>query len=993
MAEQTGKDTESSIKRRIRISVRSLVEFMLRKGNIDDRIPAASEETMAEGARMHRRLQKAAGADYEAEVSLKTIYPLNERDEICIEGRADGIYYGAVPETYRPQLQESRNERRSEPRNESLNKLRNKSWNESESRNEEMEPGAEPGGDELWTVDEIKTTWRNVRKMKEPSPLHLAQAKCYAYIYACDYQLDRIRVRMTYCSLDDESLKYFYQEYTAEDLTVWFTELMEGYRRWAEFSLQWAELRDQTIHPLTLPFPWRKGQKELAVHVYHTICHQRKLFIEAPTGAGKTMAVLYPAIEALGQGKAERIFYLTAKNVAGSVAEDTVDLLRKSGLRLKNVTLTAKEKICPQEKISCRPDRCLRAKGHYDRVNEAMYALLTSEDRLDRERILACAQAFQVCPFELSLDLSLYADMIICDYNYVFDPHAYLRRFFGEGTRRGTAIFLIDEAHNLVDRGRDMYSAGLYREDIRRFRKKVRTVWPNLWKSLGKCLRAMKELEPESGEFEVLEDVDALAGTVYEAHAAIRRILNRERKRQLRRMEDRQGEENIHETRPAAIYSDTKLSLDLNLEPDANSDAAENPGLDLEAEDAAAEAPRDEDSGEEKGTVHEELLSFYFEISHFLLIHEGLDEHYVVYSERAGGAGHRIRLFCVDPGRNLRERMEQGTASILFSATLLPIRYFKQLLGGTEKDYEVYARSSFEPSHRGVFIADNVTSRYTARGPKMYEKIAEEIHRIVCCRRGNYLVFFPSYAFMREVDTAYKERQFAGKSGEPVILMQSESMTQEERETFLQRFGGRTRSAAAKLPDPDMNAAQRGVNPDIDVEQWTADSDIGALQRAADSGIGTEQQAANPAAGAARTDDGPGAETDTGIVGFCVLGGVFSEGIDLKEDALIGAIIVGTGIPQVSREREIMKSYFAAEGRNGFDYAYRFPGMNRVLQAAGRVIRTENDRGIVALLDERFTWDGYRLLFPAEWNRIGRIGGDRTEKNLLIFWNQYDKNM
>lgn len=911
MAEQTGKETESSIKRRIRISVRSLVEFMLRKGNIDDRIPAASEETMAEGARMHRKLQKAAGADYEAEVSLKTVYPLNERDEICVEGRADGIYYGAVPEAYRSKLQilrnESRNKRRSglqnEPRDESQNefqsKLRNKSWNESESQHRETEPGMEPGEDELWTVDEIKTTWRNVRKMKEPSPLHLAQAKCYAYIYACDHQLDRIRVRMTYCSLDDESLKYFYQEYTADDLTVWFMKLMEGYRRWAEFSLQWAELRDQTIHPLTLPFPWRKGQKELAVHVYHTICHQRKLFIEAPTGAGKTMAVLYPAIEALGQGKAERIFYLTAKNVAGSVAEDTVDLLRKSGLRMKNVTLTAKEKICPQERISCRPDRCLRARGHYDRVNEAMYALLTSEDQLDRERILACAQAFQVCPFELSLDLSLYADMIICDYNYVFDPHAYLRRFFGEGTRRGTAVFLIDEAHNLVDRGRDMYSAGLYWEDIRRFRKKVRTVWPNLWKSLGKCLPAMKVLEPESGEFEVLEDVDALAGTVYEVHAAIRRILNRERKRQLRRMEEG-------------------------------------------TEDAAADAHGEVNTDEEDRTVHEELLSFYFEISHFLLIYEGLDEHYVIYSERTGGAGHRVRLFCVDPGRNLRERMEQGVSSILFSATLLPIRYFKQLLGGTEEDYEVYARSSFEPSHRGVFIADNVTSRYTARGPKMYEKIAEEIHRIVRCRRGNYLVFFPSYAFMREVDTAYEERYFTGKSGEPVILMQSESMTQEEREAFLLRFGGRIHSADAKIPD----------------------SDIGA-----------------------------GAEKDAGIVGFCVLGGVFSEGIDLKEEALIGAVIVGTGIPQVSREREIMKSYFAAEGRNGFDYAYRFPGMNRVLQAAGRVIRTENDRGIVALLDERFTWDGYRLLFPAEWTRIGRIGGDRTEKNLRVFWEQHITNM
>lgn len=894
MTEQIGNNTESNIagstektaRRRIRISVRSLVEFILRKGDIDERIPAASEETMAEGTRMHRRLQKAAGAGYEAEVSLKTVYPLNELDEICVEGRADGIYYGAVPEKYRSGV--------------------------PQPRDGETEPGTQVGEDALWSVDEIKTTWRNVRKMKRPSPVHLAQAKCYAFMYAQDHGLERVRVRMTYCGLDDESLKYFYREYTGEDLSVWFTELMENYRKWAEFSLEWTDLRDQTIHPLRLPFPWRKGQKELAVHVYHTICHQRKLFIEAPTGAGKTMAVLYPAIEALGQGKAQRIFYLTAKNVAGGVAEDTVELLRKSGLRMKNVTLTAKEKICPQENISCRPDRCPRARGHYDRVNKAVYDLLVSKDRLDRRQILACAEAYQVCPFELGLDLSFYADMIICDYNYVFDPHAYLRRFFGEGIRKGTAIFLIDEAHNLVDRGRDMYSAGLFRENIRHFRKKIKAVYPNLWKSLGKCLRAMKELEPDAGEFEIPEDVDALAGTVYEAHAVIRRILNRDRKRLIRQMEDAAEDGRIQEAflteKNGLTERPPETSRNLLFEREAENsseDAAEN-GAESNSEKADV-------------SVREELLSFYFDITHFLLIYEGLDEHYVTYSEFSG-ACHRIRLFCVDPGRKLRERMEQGASTILFSATLLPIRYYKQLLGGTKEDYEVYARSSFDPAHRGVFIADNVTSRYTARGPRLYVNIAEEIHRIVRCRRGNYLVFFPSYAFMREVDAAYEAGYSDGTGEEPALILQTESMSEEERKEFLRRFGERRGS--------------------------------------------------------------------TGIVGFCVLGGVFSEGIDLKEDALIGAVIVGTGIPQVSREREIMKSYFAEEGKNGFDYAYRFPGMNRVLQAAGRVIRTETDRGIVALLDERFTEAGYRTLFPAEWNRIGRIGGNNTEKNLQSFWSQ-----
>ena len=397
----------------VRISVRNLVEFILRSGDIDNRRSGAADNAMQEGSRIHRMLQKRMGPDYAPEVFLRYVWD-TEKYSIVVEGRADGII-------------------------------------------------TEPGN--VVTVDEIKTTYRDVEHIKDPVPVHLAQAKVYAAIYGIQNKQEQMRVRMTYCNVETEGLKYFFEEYQTEELEAWFTELLCRYRKWADYEYEWNQKRQASIEKLTFPFPYREGQKELVSYVYQTIYHKKKLFIEAPTGVGKTISTVFPAIKAMGNGMGNKIFYLTAKTITRTVAENTFSLLREKGLLFKSVVLTAKEKICFMEEVECNPEHCPYAKGHFDRINDAVYDLLLHADSFTREVIEEYARKHRVCPFEFCLDVSLFADGIIGDYNYLFDPHVYLKRFFAEGAER-QYLFLVDEAHNLLERGREMYSAVLYKEDF-----------------------------------------------------------------------------------------------------------------------------------------------------------------------------------------------------------------------------------------------------------------------------------------------------------------------------------------------------------------------------------------------------------------------------------------------------------------------------------------------------------------------------------------------
>ena len=827
-----GSDERRGSMTELTISVRGLVEFLLRSGDLDNRTGGGGEDAMLAGSRMHRKLQEAAEGDYHPEIPLEMLWQY-DTDGLCVhvQGRADGIYQGTNP-------------------------------GETES---------------LWTIDEIKTTYRALRSIREPDPVHLAQAKCYAWIYASQNHLERICVRMTYCNLINESVKRFYEVNTIQDLEKWIRTLMEQYRPWAEFTAAWSRKRTDSIHQLSFPYPYRVGQKELAADVYRTIVHGRKLFLEAPTGTGKTITTLFPSVKAMGEQKADRIFYLTAKTVTAAAAENAVGQMREKGLCCKSVLLTAKEKVCVLDKPDCNPESCPRAKGHFDRINEAMYDLLTHEDSYSREKVAEYAERYQICPFEFALDMSLFADVIIGDYNYLFDPHAYLRRFFAEGAGGQQYIFLVDEAHNLVDRGRDMYSAALTRSEVADMRRKVKELWPALYKKLGRITRKMRELAREAeGKEEAAPgqlsrspladviriDMDVLGGLILDADAELSGILSEER-------------------------------------------IASQSG-----------AQKRDPQKEEKQALHTELLEFYFRLDHFNMIYMGLDEHYVTCLQEEGKE-ISARLMCMDPSRKLQECMQKGRSSILFSATMLPITYYKGLLGGTEEDYEVYAYSVFDSRKRGLYLVRDLTSRYQARTPETYQKLAECIGRVTAKRNGNYMVFFPSYSFMNRVADLLEP--MLGE--ESVLLRQRSGMKEAEREEFLARF----------------------------------------------EEISNEKT----------------------LLGCCVMGGIFSEGIDLKKDALIGVMIVGTGIPQVCAERELLREYFDRQGVNGYDYAYRFPGMNKVQQAAGRVIRTSEDVGIVVLIDDRFVTPACLRLFPAEWDNA-QVTDSREVAHLVErFWDEW----
>ena len=690
-------------------------------------------------------------------------------------------------------------------------------------------------------IDEIKGILRDLSLIEQPVNVHLAQAKCYAYIYAKQHSLREIGIQMTYCNLDTEEIRRFLSHYTYEALECWFEELISSYEKWARFQIKWEEKRNSSIRLVEFPFSYREGQREVAAAVYRTILRKKKLFLQAPTGVGKTISTLFPSVKAIGEGLGEKIFYLTAKTITRTVAEQAFRILGEQGLQMKVITLTAKEKICKCEETECNPVSCPYAKGHFDRVNDAVYDLIMNYNEITRDVIENQSEKYMVCPFEMSLDVSLWVDAVICDYNYAFDPTAHLKRFFSENAGK-KYIFLVDEAHNLVERGREMYSARLYKEDFLELKKMMRVKEPILSKKADEVNRQFLLLKRECEEYRVLESV---------SHLAIK-LMN--------------------------LLAEMERFFEKSSESDKR----------------------------------DQVLELYFKVREFLNIHDILDENYVIYSEYQQDGRFMVKLFCVNPAVNLQAYLEYGIGTVFFSATLLPVRYYKKLLSIETDDYAIYADSPFPKDSRLLLIGRDVSTRYTQRGPEMYRRIASYIVGAADAKKGNYMVFFPSYRVMEEVHSVFSE-----KCGKISSAVQSPFMSEEDREVFLKEF-----------------------------------DEI----------------------------------REVSFVGFCVMGGIFSEGIDLPEDKLIGVIIVGTGLPQVCNEREIVKQYFSGIGSDGFEYAYLYPGMNKVLQSAGRVIRTEKDRGLILLLDERFSTGRYRELFPREWSNARHCTAESLTSYMQEFW-------
>lgn len=781
------------------LPIRQLVEFLLRSGSIDNRFTGFDRAN--EGARLHRKLQRAAVkeySDYAAEVSLIQQYGCCDI-KYTLEGRADGIFtdFNGVQ-----------------------------------------------------TIDEIKTTLLPSDQITgEQSPEHWAQAKVYAAIYAKQHQLTVMRVRLTYYQVDEEQAYYFTKEYTCDDLNSFVQELLTQYAPWAKRAAQWREQRIAGLSSLRFPFAeYRVGQRAMMGAVYEVCRDGGQLLCQAPTGIGKTMSVLFPALKALGDGGP--IFYLTARGTTRAAAENAIAILRNHApsLCLRSVTLTAKDKICMQENRECTPEACPYAKGYYDRIKTALWDALDTPS-LTPEVLKTLAKRHTVCPFELGLDLSVWSDVVIGDYNYLFDPVVHLTRFFES---RGDYLFLIDEAHNLPSRAREMHSASLCKSSFWDAKKKLGAGKSSLKNALNKVNGIFLDWRHRCEE----ESADSRFGKTF---------FTRERAETLDRALTR-------------LCEPLEGWLDEHRDP---------------------------------GETHDALLQLYFDVRGWLRISDTFDEHFVLQIS-SFGSEVRASLLCLDPSAFLESDFAKGRTAVLFSATLAPASYYKDLCGLPEAR-AVALRSPFPENNLGLWCAQQVSTRYKDRHGSI-SQVSDLIACMTEARTGNYLVFFPSYSYMQEV-----VKDFSTRYPSFAVLCQQNNMDETQRSDFLAQFA----------PEPKES-----------------------------------------------------------LIGFAVLGGVFGEGVDLAGDRLIGVAIVGPGLPQVGPRQEQLRQHFEETRGSGFDYAYRYPGMNKVLQAAGRVIRTPQDKGVVLLIDDRFTAPDTRCLMPPHWNHLKIIRStEEFRADLSAFWN------
>ena len=865
----------------IKISVRNLVEFILRSGDLTTSSGLKDPDAMQEGARIHKKIQRKMKAGYQAEAALSLTVPINYDGidfEICVEGRADGIFTD----------------------------------------------------DTGYNIDEIKGVYRELSSLENPVEVHRAQALCYGYIWASTHQLDGIGIQMTYCHIPTEEIKRFNEYIDFETLEKWFYDLLHEYAKWASWEIKWHEKRNLSIKNIEFPFEYRPGQNTLVKGVYQTILRKKRLYIEAPTGVGKTISTVFPAVKAMGENLSEKIFYLTAKTITRTVAQDAFNILTENGLHLKYVTLTAKEKICILDKPVCNPGSCPRALGHFDRVNDAVFDVITHEEHITREIVTEYAEKHNVCPFEMCLDISTWVDTVIGDYNYAFDPNACLKRFFGTEASSNDYIFLIDEAHNLVDRAREMYSATLIKEEFLAVKKLTGFMSKKITNALERCNKSLLALKRDC---DVLTEWD---------------ILN--------------IEDFVIRLMQLANYLDEYLQDSRNNKHGSKNVNGQINFMEFDGVDNSELFP----------DTRERLLDFYFSVRSFLNTYELLDEKYIIYSDYSDEGNFRLHLQCMDPSTNLDNYLKKGRCGIFFSATFLPIKYYMEQLAGGTDDYAVYAPSPFLPENRLIMIGRDVSTKYTRRGPAEYKKIADYITDFVSAKTGNYLIFFSSYKMIDDVlpfveenfSKTYNEEDFTKLYNGNIETNDYNKVKEIEILTKTNKIMNQQQTDVSEISDiKDTYNNEKNTTPRIFIQSPS----MNEQQREEF----LENFKANP--------------TNT-TLGFCVMGGIFGEGIDLKDSRLIGTVIVGTGLPMVCTENELFKDYFDREDRSGFDYSYRYPGMNKVLQSAGRVIRTDTDRGAILLLDERFMQMSYQKLFPKEWYPYEVVTKNNMRERVKKFW-------
>lgn len=770
----------------LKISVRNLVESILMTGDIGGEFRILSPERAEEGSRVHRlhqarRLEEDPA--YHREYYLKREF-IDGDITVTVDGRADGI----LPGQY---------------------------------------------------IEEIKSTYLTPDVLEAyDNPLHWAQLKFYGCMYLKAEELSRITLKLTYFNIDTEVLTSRDETFTLEELEDFAGSVVAVYAGMKRLMFRWRQDRDESIRESFFPFQdYRPGQREMAVNVYGTIRDSKKMFVQAPTGIGKTISTLFPAVKALREGKTDRIFYLTPKGTGKQIGEETIQQLRNTGAKLRSLTLTSKEKICFMEEVRCEAEYCPYARGYYDKLLPALKDLLENEDSLSRAVVEAYARKHEVCPFEFSLDLSLYADIIIGDYNYAFDPRVYLKRFFDEKAEK--YVFLVDEAHNLLDRARSMFSAEITTAEYEHL---------------------------SEGFARISGDIARKAGRVAGALRGIEGSLPEEKR---------------------SVWPEYDPELTRALE---NFGAAAEKYL--QDEEAIAEKEKNRDRDRE---IQEAFMDTYFNCLAYLRIAELYGRGHRTYAVAEDG-GLTYKLFCIDPRDNLSEASKRADAIVFFSATLTPMQYYMELYGGEETDYRMSLASPFPEEHLQVFCDFKVDTRYRVRD-QSYEAISRNLDLMLRTRKGNYIAFFPSYRYMRSV-----------------------------HEVFLARYGD---SWVVKIQEPGLSEEdRRAVISDFE------------------------------------------APREKSLLYFMVLGGVFAEGIDLPGDRLIGTALIGLGYPQLDYERILIKEHFDDEKGQGFQYAYTYPGLNKITQAGGRVIRGETDKGMILLMDNRYRWRDIRGLLPSGWEPV-----------------------
>lgn len=681
---------------------------------------------------------------------------------------------------------------------------------------------------------------------EEMIKIPLSELKLYSYLYMNHKELDNINILLIFEDIEIRERIEKKFSFTYKEIEDFFNETMDNYFKWIELTTKWSKERNESIKPLKFPFKqYRTGQEKLARGTYVTIAQNKKMFAQAPTGVGKTISTIFPSIKAVGEEKIDKIFYLTAKTIGAKVAEESFDKMREQGLKFRNITLTAKDKVCFKGKAKCNPVACEYARNYYGKLNNVILEMLEKETVFTREVIEDYAKKNKMCPFELSLDLSLYSDAVICDYNYVFDPNVYLKRYFEEGAQCN-CTFLIDEAHNLVDRARSMYSAEI--------NTKVLT----------------NALEVCTGDF----------SSVSKLILDVLKIIGEYEKKCIRNE-----------------YSSKEFPSDL-----ANAIAKLSENL-----SSLFHRSKNRNSND-----FDKLSELYTVCNQFVSIGELYDDCYIFYLEQKENT--ILKLFCIDPSENLKRGYAKGKSAVIFSATLSPLGYFRDILGGDKDSYGVVLDSPFDVKNREILVVDNISTRYKDR-ESSYDAIIEQVNAVVSCKTGNYMVFLPSFEYMNKI----KER-FNIKYPNVKTISQDNIMSELEREVYLSKFKNKP--------------------------------------------------------------------TQT-MVSFNVISGIFSEGIDFKGDKLIGSIIVGVGLPMICLERDVVKDYFQKQNGYGFDFSYTFPGINRVVQAAGRVIRTDEDKGIIMLIDDRFKTPKYKSLFPKEWSNHYNVQNPEQSKRIIEdFWNK-----